>query len=100
MKKQNLSELLSNESFQQALEDLDWIHGENEHKAWEFVKLKQLEDQSVFLAIIIRSLDMTLRFNGYTYTRRGADLLERRSEKIKKLRKDNLMFKIIGVIKN
>ena len=100
MKKLNLTELLSNESFQSALEDLDWIHGENEHKAWEFVKLKQLEEQSIFLAIIIRSVDITLRLGDYTYTRKGADLLERRSEKIQKKNKDNLMFRVIQAIKH
>lgn len=94
----NLSELLSNLAFRNTLESLNWQHGESKKHAWEFVKLKELENESIFLAIIIRSLTKTLRFGDYTYTRRGFDLLERTSPKIIIKNKENLFFKVSKVL--
>jgi len=95
----NLAEILSNVAFRNTLESLDWQHAESKTHAWEFLKLKQLEDYSIFLAIIIRSLTKTLKLGDYVYTRRGFDLLERRSPLIKKQNKENTLFKITKEIK-
>jgi len=97
--KLRLSDVLSNEMFQLTLEDLDWTHAESSNHAWEFIKLKELEDKSLFLAILLRTITKPLRFGDYVYFRRGADLMERESPLIKKERKENKLFKITKVVK-
>ena len=80
--------------FQLTLEDLDWNHAESKNHAWEFIKLRQLEDKSIFLAILLRTITNPIRFGDYTYHRRGLDLMERSSPLIVKKRKENKLFKI------
>lgn len=89
-----LDEILSNKSFQQTLQNLDWQHAESINHAWEFIKLKELEDKSLFLAVILRTITKPIRFGDYTYHRRGLDLMERSSPLIVKKRKENKLFKI------
>ena len=95
-----LDEILSNKSFQQTLENLDWIHSESQGSvdgvghAWEVVKIREIEEKSIFLAIMLRSLTRTFKFGSYTYTKRGVDLLERTSPLIKKKHPVNKLFKI------
>jgi len=95
-----LDEILSNKSFQQTLENLDWIHSESQGSvdgvghAWEVVKIREIEEKSIFLAIMLRSLTRTFKFGSYTYTKRGVDLLERQSPLIKKKHLVNKLFKI------
>jgi len=76
------------------LEELDWEHAESKNHAWEFIKLKGLEEKSVFLAILLRTIGHNLRFGDYVYTRKGSDLLERSSPLIKKKRKESKLFHI------
>ena len=92
--KLRLSDILSNEMFQLTLEDLDWQHAESVNHAWEFIKLKELEDKSLFLAVILRTITNSMRFGSYTYFRKGVDLLERSSPLIVKKHKENKLFKI------
>ena len=97
--KLRLSDILSNEMFQLTLEDLDWTHAESKEHAWEFIKLKELEDKSIFLAVILRTITNPMRFGDYVYHRRGADLMERESPLITKKRKDNRFFKVTKEVK-
>jgi len=92
--KLRLSDVLSNEMFQLSLEDLDWQHAESMNHAWEFIKLRQLEEKSLFLAILLRTITNPIRFGDYTYHRKGLDLMERSSPLIVKKRKENKLFKI------
>jgi len=92
--KLRLTDLFSNEIFQLTLEELKWEHAESKNHAWEFIKIKQIEDESLFLAILLRAINNPLKFGDYTYHRRGADMLERSSLKIVKKRKENSFFKI------
>lgn len=92
--KLRLSDILSNEMFQLTLQDLDWTHAESMNHAWEFIKLKELEEKSLFLAVLLRTITNPMRFGDYVYRRRGADLMERESPLIKKERKENKLFKI------
>jgi len=97
-RKINLTELFSNEVFQSTLEELDWEHAESENHAWEFLKIKSLEDKSLFLAILLRSFNNPLKLGDYLYVKRGADLLERSSPLIVKKRKENALFKLVKVL--
>ena len=92
--KLRLTDLFSNEIFQLTLEELKWEHAESENRAWEFLKIKSIEDESVFLAILLRSLTNPLKFGSYIYCRIGADRLERTSPLIQKKRKINPLFHV------
>ncbi len=94
-----MQELFSNQSFQLSLEDLKWQHAESENHAWEFIKIKSIEKESLFFAIILRSLTTNLKFGEYVYVKRGIDLLERTSPLIKKKRKENKFFSVSKVFK-
>lgn len=96
--KLRLTDILSNEMFQLTLEELPWIHSENTNHAWEIVKIREVEEKSIFLAIMLRSLTRTFKFGSYTYTKRGVDLLERQSPLITKQTKENKLFKIVKEI--
>jgi len=97
--KLRLTDILSNEMFQLTLEELDWTHAESVNHAWEFIKLKELEEKSIFLAIMLRSLNRGFKFGDYIYVKRGIDLLERTSPLITKQRKENPFFKITKEVK-
>jgi len=96
----SLSDMLSNRMFQDTLESLSWQHAENNHQAFEFIKIKQIELTSLFLALILRSLTNSFTFGDYKYFRKGADILERTSPKIVKRSKQNLLYQAVRVLRH
>ena len=97
-RKISLIDILSNDSFQSTLEGLHWMHSENETKAWEVIKIKQVEEQSFFLAVMLRSMTRNFKFGDYIYSKRGFDLLERTSPKITKKRKISPLFHVERIL--
>jgi len=76
-------ELLTNVQLEKALNKFHWEHIEDEHSAYEILKITEIEKKSVILAIIIRSLDMRLKLDNYTYYRKGMNILCRSGGNIK-----------------
>jgi len=81
--KLRMQELFSNEFLQASLEKLDWQYAESKGHAFENFQIKKIEDESIFFAIMLRSLAGPLTLGDYVYRRMGSDRLERESPKIK-----------------
>jgi len=92
-----LQDLFSNEILQQSLENLSWIHAENDkQQAWEFIKLRDIQKESEVLGMIISSIQRRMKLGSYLYTRMG-NRLERESPLIKPKRKYHPEFRVSKV---
>ena len=95
--KLTLQDLFSNEILQQSLENLSWIHAENDKKqAWEFVKLRDIQAESQVLGMVLSSMQRRMKLGDYMYTRMG-NRLEREGPSIKPKRKFHPDFKVSKV---
>ena len=78
-----MQELFSNEFFQLSLEKLNWIHQERGSRAWEFITFVEIEEESKFFAMMLKSLSKPIQLGDYKYYLAGSNRIERQSPKIK-----------------
>jgi len=83
--KLRLQDLFSNAIMQLSLEKLDWIHQERNSRAWEFITFVEIEKESKFFAVMLRSLDKPIQLGDYKYYLAGSNRIERQSPKINSL---------------
>lgn len=77
-----MQELFSNEFLEASLLRLNWVHGETDKSAFEFVKLRSVQDESHIFGMILASLEKRFNLGDYSYSRVG-NLLQREGPSIK-----------------
>lgn len=92
-----MQDLFSNEFFQLSLEDLEWTRQQRGDKAFEFIKLSDIEEQSKFFAMMLRLLTKPIKLGDYTYYLAGSNRIERLSPLIKPTTKTNKFFTVSQV---
>ena len=82
------------------LEDLEWIFQQDTYhnRAWQFLKIKSIEQKSVVLAMILRNLQ-PIKLGNFSYYRAGSDRLERSGPSIKPTEIKNKFFNVERIFK-
>jgi len=95
-----LQDLFSREILEHSLNNLPWQFAENpkKGKAWEFIKISEIDSISPVLALILTSMKKTQTFGDYTYYF-YSNRIERTSKKIKPKTKFFSKFKISSPLK-
>ncbi len=94
-----LQDLLNNKLMAQSLEHMSWTYGQSQTHAFEFLKIKEIEKDSLVLAVLLRALSKSFKFGEFIYTRKGIDILEREGPSIKLKKKYNKLFSVEKVFK-
>lgn len=83
---------------QKSLEALSWQYGQSQDKAFEWIKLRDIEKECEVLYIYLSLMNARKRYGSYLYSKRHSTL-ERLSEKIKLRNKSNPMLKLSEPVK-
>lgn len=94
-----MQDLFSNEFFQASLEDLEWTLQDRGEKAFEFIKLTDIEEQSKFFAMLLKMLTKPIKLGDYKYYLAGSNRIERLSPLIKLTTKQNKFFTVSQIFK-
>lgn len=91
-------EMFPDKMIQKSLEALNWQYGQSQDKAFEWIKLAEIEKECEVLYVYLSLMTARKRYGDYLYSRRHSTL-ERQSEKIKLRNKSNPMLKLSEEIK-